>query len=558
MRLLLEARRRSVGATRLGEFLKLSNPVKWKSTDTLAVVLIGALFIAAILSFLRVFELIHPDAVGYLDVARSLLEGDGLQHRWAYWDPVYEDGALPTPTSLWPPGFSIVIAGLQMLGIDPILAGRLVSIISALLVPIFIYLILRSHLSVARSVLAAAASSLTLTHLWTSGSVIPEQLFLVLATLAWLATSRAIMSGSVIWWYTASLAAGLSFSVRYVGLAAFCCVPFLALLDGFFAKDRHVPTLLKKLLLVSAPGAMIIGLIFARNYYYTGTVAQPWPGSDIFWSTLMASIQGMVTALVGEREVLEAWNLMLLRPVLLAILAASILGALLNVRRWITQCKPTLCDRSPLLVVHVTALAFIGSYVAIVFLATLRNGMNIEPRYIHLIYPWILAVVFAWLMSPNGRSKVLKLGGPLTCVLFLAGQSLHILNFASEGTYGPFAERTKGAPIIIWLTHNLETEEALLTTKGDEIAFWVPNKMLRLPRLPHSTAPLSWEHVDALADRFGARYLVHSHTAGSAKYDEQQFQFLLALNNPQSFAPRESHIVGEYIIYRVGSHNEPE
>ena len=39
---------------------------------------------------------LSPDSVTYLDMAQNLAHGKGLTHRWAYWDPVYETGTLPT------------------------------------------------------------------------------------------------------------------------------------------------------------------------------------------------------------------------------------------------------------------------------------------------------------------------------------------------------------------------------------------------------------------------------------------------------------------------------
>src|SRR5207244_1259806 len=96
---------------------------------------------------------LSPDSVTYLDMAQSLAHGKGITHRWAYWDPVYETGMLPTATSMWPPGYPLAIAALVTLGFDPYSAGRLICLLSFATLPLPIYGLARFLLPPARALL---------------------------------------------------------------------------------------------------------------------------------------------------------------------------------------------------------------------------------------------------------------------------------------------------------------------------------------------------------------------------------------------------------------------
>src|SRR5215213_1752407 len=129
-------------------------PVMPRSSLPLLLLLGSGVFLLGIVIW-RASSGLSPDSVTYLDVATSVLQGQGLSHRWAYWDPVYETYALPTKTTLWPPGYSLAIAGVTSFGVEPVFAARLISLFCCSALFFVFFLLLRYFLSWALSALSA-------------------------------------------------------------------------------------------------------------------------------------------------------------------------------------------------------------------------------------------------------------------------------------------------------------------------------------------------------------------------------------------------------------------
>ena len=162
------------------------------------------------------------DSEAYLDVARSLLAGQGLvQHVADFWRP-----RVPDPLGLWPPLYPLVTAGLARLGAPLEVAARLVS---ALSFPVFALL----FLSLATELLGAAVPALAITIVTVStlaiafaaGMAWSEMLYLALSTGALLGLVR--VAAPVRGWREATplrlavlagACAGLAALTRYIGV----------------------------------------------------------------------------------------------------------------------------------------------------------------------------------------------------------------------------------------------------------------------------------------------------------------------------------------------------
>jgi hypothetical protein len=92
-----------------------------------------------------------------------------------------------------------------------------------------------------------------------------------------------------------------------------------------------------------------------------------------------------------------------------------------------------------------------------------------------------------------------------------------------------------------------------LSNRGAELAYWLPNPVMRLPRLPHAShGSTSWDDVDRLAHKAGAHYLIHYRNYPEyAKYQQQEFDFLRTLDNPSAFLEREPQEFADAIVYKV-------
>jgi Dolichyl-phosphate-mannose-protein mannosyltransferase len=195
-----------------------SNPVaspRDRVTVVVAALLLGLLVGSRVPGF-------TTDSESYLDVARSLLAGQGLvQHVADFWRP-----GVPDPLGLWPPLYPLVTAGLARLGAPLEVAARLVS---ALSFPVFALL----FLSLATELLGAGVPALAITLVALSTLAVAfaasmawsEMLYLALSTGALLGLVR--VAAPVRGWREATplrlavlagALAGLAALTRYIGV----------------------------------------------------------------------------------------------------------------------------------------------------------------------------------------------------------------------------------------------------------------------------------------------------------------------------------------------------
>ena len=152
---------------------------------------------------------VSPDAVFYVGTARNWLDGRG-----------FTPPAGVPPLEHFPPGFTVALAALGRLGLDPLTGARVVNALALGGIVLLIGLIVRARTdsvpaALVASVLAAAAVDL----LALSGSALSEPLFLLLALgglvalAAYLDHPRpALLAG-------ASALVAAAFLTRYVGIA---------------------------------------------------------------------------------------------------------------------------------------------------------------------------------------------------------------------------------------------------------------------------------------------------------------------------------------------------
>jgi hypothetical protein len=118
-----------------------------------------------------------------------------------------------------------------------------------------------------------------------------------------------------------------------------------------------------------------------------------------------------------------------------------------------------------------------------------------------------------------------------------------------------FIAAGRRSPTIAWVKSHTAPTETILTDRGPDLAHWCPNPVLRLPRPPFSQqAVTSWEEIDGLARKAGARYLVH--TIGFPEtpvWDgARAFRFLRSLDRPEDFPQRKATVLGDSVVYEVG------
>lgn len=505
---------------------------------------------------------LSPDSVTYLDMAQSLAAGKGLTHRWAYWDPVYTTGQLPTATTLWPPGLPLAIAVLTKMGVDPYFAGRLISLLSYGALPLPLFGLSRFLLPPTKALLCTGLVMMLFPVFVSSFAIATEPPFLFAATSSVLFTICAITVTSsrnaALYWLGASAAAGGAFLLRYVGLACAASTFIVAVVT--VRRDSNKPQWVR-LALAAGPAGIAITLVLLRNWLVAGTLDPTWPGADIFWSTLIPSMRAAIGALIGSKELLGRWLSLFLRPAELCLLIGLLMLAMLSFYQACVSARSNGTRIPGAIVTGILGLNIL-LYLALVMLAVGHKGMNIEERYLTVILPWCFVLLIGWALragshepSSAGRGRMAS-WAYLHCFFWIFCQSAvsicYVYAVPQEVNH---IVAGKHSPTIAWIRTSVAANETILTNRGADIAYWTPNPVLRLPRLPHSAVRVtSWGDVDCVAMKLHAQYLVHFRGfPEELKYDREEFEFLRALDISENFPERKLISFDDAVVYRVGS-----
>jgi hypothetical protein len=122
-----------------------------------------------------------------------------------------------------------------------------------------------------------------------------------------------------------------------------------------------------------------------------------------------------------------------------------------------------------------------------------------------------------------------------------------------------YVARGRENPAIRWVLSNAAPDETILSNRGADIAYWTPNPVLQLPRVPWSAVKMtSLEEVDQLASKAGARYLLHVRGfPPREKMPASAYAFLRSLDQPERFPARRPIALGDTIVYHVGRPASP-
>ena len=213
---------------------------------------------------------LSPDSVIYISAARSLLSGHGyLMHSGA-------------PFVVFPPLFPTVLAGMGLLGIEPLLGARLINAIMFGLIVFAAGQLIQRHVhSRVLAVVGTASICLSLPILDVSMMAWTEPLFIVLSILFVILAARFLVERTLISLLAMSALASLCFLQRYAGITI---VLTGFLLIGFTTKSISIRHRFEHLVLFGfvslSPG--IAWMI--RNYILTTTLTGGRSSSE--WSVL--------------------------------------------------------------------------------------------------------------------------------------------------------------------------------------------------------------------------------------------------------------------------------
>ena len=360
----------------------------------LAIALTAILCIAgmwALLASTRLGPVVWTDSIIYLTGARNWLAGLGLS--WSTCDAI-------KPSIVYPPLFPLMLAGFDLLRVDPVQAGRLINIaaygLSGALVAIYAARATRAPLAgPVAALLFLVAPGIAGMHLgmMTDG---PYLTFCLIALLFLAAYSR---NGRAWLLIVAGAAAGMAYLTRYIGLALVLSgVVFLAL------RSTRWRTLVREAIVFAGIALAPIALWYARNLVVSGSlsayrillreidVVSVLAGLQMTWDWFLP---GFLLRAIGQSD------MVLVSLSALALIALFAGGVFLTRRIRRTESMGR-GDTIHALIALVFLLVYLGVYfgsVVAVFIPPTISERYLAPAYTMLLILVVMAAVYAWRKS---------------------------------------------------------------------------------------------------------------------------------------------------------------
>lgn len=327
------------------------------------------------------------DSIAYIAGARALLQGQGYSEIWL--------ASELEPITHYPPLFSLSLAGLGALGLEPLRAARWLNLtllgVNGLLLALLVW---RSSRRPWLAVLAGSLYLLNQNLFGVHSYAITEPLFLSACLLAFGALSELLASGRRRWALLLGVTVGLSILTRYVGLALFAAVGLALWLQVRPWRERLTLVILYGLASLPLPLAWL-----ARNeltaHVATNRVAAAY---GFPWQNLPLGLENL------SRFVLPfpfLWkNLAGYEPILAGLIGLGLMALLF----WLWRRGPA---ASPL-----QRISLAGGLFALVYLAMLLVSMSffdpatrflqriLSPLYLGLLLCALAPLEAAWNWRP--------------------------------------------------------------------------------------------------------------------------------------------------------------
>lgn len=181
-----------------------------------------------------------PDSASYVECARSLLTGEGCQMRYytslkpRFWREM----------TIWPPGFSLLIAGVSSIGAIPApQAGLWIALASTAAALVAVFLIARRFLPPFMAFAVSLGAGLMPALLEAGKTCLSDTLYLALAAWAMLCLLKGAqpvkgLASARGWLALAGGLSGWAWSVRYVGIALIAAMACFLLAQWLWAPRR--------------------------------------------------------------------------------------------------------------------------------------------------------------------------------------------------------------------------------------------------------------------------------------------------------------------------------
>jgi hypothetical protein len=398
---------------------------------------------------------LDPDSMSYLEAASTLAHGGALRDVQRDWASV--DSTMPL--AHWPPGYSLVIAGVERLGAGGRQGARVIDAIAALATIAIVVWLVAGVAGTGAGIVAALLVMVTPAVVQVHESILSEPLFIALLVLTLAAMARLparpLVSGTL---------AALASLVRYAGIALVGGVVLWQL-----ARAGSLRVRLVRATTAALPAIVLQGLWVLRTVHRAGPSA-----------IRQISLYGEVTSTLREGwRTTSAWLVPGMGE-LWGIFVAAGVAVLIVVAIW--ESRPLRERQAPAMAALLLAACYLGLVLASRLIAD--PGIPLDDR---LMAPLLvlLEVAMVLIVAPAWRKWPLP-ARLLVAVLVAAwwGAALRVsvasARYATQ-TGNDFAEDCwRDSPLVAWVRANGGTH-ALYTNVPEALYFHANRLSHELP-----------------------------------------------------------------------------
>ena len=372
---------------------------------------------------------LDPDSMSYLHAASTLAHGGALRDVQREWASV--DSTMPL--AHWPPGYSVVIAGVERLGAGGRQGARVIDAMAALVTIAIVVWLVAGAAGTGAGIVAALLVMVTPAVVQVHESILSEPLFIALLVLTLAATARLparpLVSGTL---------AALASLVRYAGISLVGGVVLWQLARAGSPRER----------VVRATTAALPAIIL-QSIWVLRTVHRAGPSA-----IRQISLYGEITSTLREGwRTTSAWLVPGMGERWGIIVAAGV-AVLIVVAIW--ESRPLRERRAPAMAAVLLAACYLGLVLASRLIAD--PGIPLDDR---LMAPLLvlLEIAIVLIVSPAWRKWPLP-ARLLVAVLVAAwwGAALRVsvasARYATQ-TGNDFAEDCwRDSPLAAWVRAN--------------------------------------------------------------------------------------------------------
>lgn len=358
-----------------------------------------------------------PDSVYYLESARNIKTGNGYCYTTANIEPFDKD--ILQSMYQWPPGYSILIAGLSLLGINEPAAALLIPSIAFLLLPLAFFILFRFITDKMKSFWIAVIIPFSMPCFILALMVMSDMLFLLIVLVSFIILFKAIKENSPFWSFAAGVFSGLALVTRNAGYALFISVILSLILSSIYK-------------LLSTKNSLKIA-----SGYTAGFIATYAPllfhNIAMFGLTQPFSVPASKSSFAKNTLVYaKAFNLTVLgneNYLIIFCVISSIILTLVAIHTLKDKTLIKLKDCSPKKLIYIICLISYALFGSLLIIAALTKYQLGEPAYARytLQYSWIYIFFFSiatlFLIKKISRryhiNPLYPIGGLIIIYLFL-------------------------------------------------------------------------------------------------------------------------------------------